>query len=146
MKKLKLPDIYNRNRIRVVFFFLFVLYNVYNHSVILFFKVEIKLPVTWPSGTYGLYMSTSGCPTDPIGFETGYVTQDTEDRSNSNQWSGGIHMTGDPRYNRDLSIIVGSEVLMNKPLSWLTFLKTFIHFQNLLNTLRSSSSSSCGKN
>ncbi|XP_034333817.2 uncharacterized protein [Magallana gigas] len=56
--------------------------------------LEIKLPVTWPSGTYGLYMSTSGCPTDPIGFETGYVTQDTEDRSNSNQWSGGIHMTG----------------------------------------------------
>lgn len=97
--------------------------------------MEIKLPVTWPSGTYGLYMSTSGCPTDPIGFETGYVTQDTEDRSNSNQWSGGIHMTGDARYNRDLSIIVGSEVLMNKPLSWLSFplniysfLKPFKHF------------------
>lgn len=56
--------------------------------------VDIKLPVTWPSGTYGLYMPTSGCPTDPTSFETGYVTQDTEDRSNSNSWTAGIHMLG----------------------------------------------------
>lgn len=79
--------------------------------------MEIKLPVTWPSGTYGLYMSTSGCPTDPVGFETGYVTQDTEDRSNSNEWSSGIHMTGDRRYNRGLSFFVGSEVHFDKPFS-----------------------------
>ncbi|XP_062596049.1 uncharacterized protein LOC134257446 [Saccostrea cucullata] len=57
-------------------------------------SLEIKLPVTWPSGTYALYMPTSGCPTDPLGFVTGYVTQDTEDRSNSNQWTAGIHMQG----------------------------------------------------
>ncbi|XP_078338770.1 uncharacterized protein LOC111101591 isoform X2 [Crassostrea virginica] len=57
-------------------------------------SLEIKLPVTWPSGTYGLYMPVSGCPTDPARFQTGYVTQDTEDRSNSNQWTAGIHMQG----------------------------------------------------
>lgn len=69
-------------------------WKMFKRFVNLLFKVEIKLPVTWPSGTYGLYMPVSGCPNDPARFQTGYVTQDTEDRSNSNQWTDGIHMQG----------------------------------------------------
>ncbi|XP_061177538.1 uncharacterized protein LOC133186319 [Saccostrea echinata] len=57
-------------------------------------SVDMRLPITWPTGTYGLYMPKTGCPKDPSGFSTGYFIDDTEDFKNQNNWTTGIHLNG----------------------------------------------------
>lgn len=68
--------------------------HVFNERYFYSYLVKVKLPVTWPSGTYGLNMPISGCPLDPVGFETGYLTQDTEDTGNRNSQSTLLHIKG----------------------------------------------------
>lgn len=55
---------------------------------------DIKIPVTWPHGTYGLYKPRSGCPKSPLGWAEGWRRQDAEDTDNNNYWTPGIHLDG----------------------------------------------------
>ncbi|VDI49238.1 Hypothetical predicted protein [Mytilus galloprovincialis] len=52
----------------------------------------IKIPVTWPHGTYGLYHPKSGCPTAAFTWEEGWNRQDAEDSRNADGWSPTIHL------------------------------------------------------
>ena len=56
---------------------------------------EVRIPLTWPVGTYGLPMPKSGCPkgiTFPWHVGTRY--HDTEDGSANNRWSTPYHLAG----------------------------------------------------
>ncbi|XP_062605124.1 uncharacterized protein LOC134266928 [Saccostrea cucullata] len=56
---------------------------------------QLKIPVTWPSGTYGLMLTTSGCPSEhSFTWHVGYIIQDTEDHHNHNSWTSHIHLHG----------------------------------------------------
>ena len=55
---------------------------------------DIKIPVTWPHGTYGLYKPRSGCPKSPLGWEEGWRQQQAESIKNENYWTPGIHLAG----------------------------------------------------
>ncbi|XP_071136831.1 uncharacterized protein [Mytilus edulis] len=52
----------------------------------------IKIPLTWPHGTYGLYHPRSGCPTAAFSWDEGWHRQDIEDSDNGNDWSPAIHL------------------------------------------------------
>ncbi|XP_052089245.1 uncharacterized protein LOC127725986, partial [Mytilus californianus] len=52
----------------------------------------IKIPITWPYGTYGLYHPKSGCPKAAFAWAEGWNRQDAEDHDNNNAWSPGIHL------------------------------------------------------
>lgn len=54
----------------------------------------IKIPVTWPHGTYGLYHPKSGCPKAAFTWEEGWNRQDAEDHDNVDSWSPTIHLDG----------------------------------------------------
>lgn len=54
----------------------------------------MKIPVTWPHGTYGFYKANTGCPKSPIGFSEGWRRQDAEDDDNTNYWTSTIHLAG----------------------------------------------------
>ena len=53
---------------------------------------EVRIPLTWPQGTYGLPMTYRGCPVG-AGFRWhhGYRHQEGE---LGNSWSGGYHLGG----------------------------------------------------
>ncbi|KAJ8023274.1 hypothetical protein HOLleu_35640 [Holothuria leucospilota] len=57
----------------------------------------LKIPITWPRGTYGFPKADSGCPRDI--WNTGYLYQDTEDAVPSNRWSTPLHLQADYDYN-----------------------------------------------
>ena len=64
---------------------------------------------TWPSGTYGLPRSKTGCPQPPHGseWEKGWRVQDTEDSSNDNGYSDSFHLDAvvlDSHVNRSFCI------------------------------------------
>ncbi|XP_052220881.1 uncharacterized protein LOC127837669 [Dreissena polymorpha] len=50
----------------------------------------LQVPVTWPTGTYGMMKTSSGCPTGGAAWQSGWRYQDTEDQSPSNQYTAGI--------------------------------------------------------
>lgn len=64
---------------------------------------------TWPSGTYGLPRSKTGCPQPPHGseWETGWRVQDTENSNNENGFSDSFHLDAvvlDSHVNRSFCI------------------------------------------
>ncbi|CAG2229464.1 unnamed protein product [Mytilus edulis] len=61
----------------------------------------IKIPITWPHGTYGLYHPKSGCPTAAFSWAEGWHRQDTEDGGNANGWSPTIHLDDSVRTHGD---------------------------------------------
>lgn len=61
---------------------------------------EMKLPITWPHGTYGLYKARTGCPITPSRFAEGWRRQDAEDDKNTNYWTSDIHLAGTMEKNK----------------------------------------------
>lgn len=57
---------------------------------------DIRIPLTWPNGTYGLPMPDTGCPKDGI-WQGGYRKHDTEDDDASNGWSTPNHFSSSPQ-------------------------------------------------
>ncbi|XP_065931307.1 uncharacterized protein [Magallana gigas] len=56
---------------------------------------DLKIPLVWPKGTYGLMMTIYGCPShESFTWHQGYVIQDTEDRHNKNAWTTPSHVYG----------------------------------------------------
>ncbi|KAI8506267.1 hypothetical protein Bbelb_156940, partial [Branchiostoma belcheri] len=55
----------------------------------------VEEPLEWPTGTYGLPRTNTGCP-EPAGvnWRTGVRRHDTEDTASSNSWSSGLHFDG----------------------------------------------------
>ena len=56
----------------------------------------MRIPLTWPKGTYGLPMPKSGCPKR---WHKGYRKHDTEDVFGANKWSYPFDLAGP--YNRN---------------------------------------------
>ncbi|ESP03389.1 hypothetical protein LOTGIDRAFT_137430, partial [Lottia gigantea] len=56
---------------------------------------ELRMPITWPVGSYGLMKTTSGCPSGRVHWSEGWRYQDTENIINKNSWSNPIHLSGD---------------------------------------------------
>ncbi|XP_078383899.1 uncharacterized protein LOC144666356 [Oculina patagonica] len=54
---------------------------------------EVRIPLTWPLGTYGLPETTSGCPKGHF-WHKGYRYHDTEDKSPNNNWSNPYDLAG----------------------------------------------------
>lgn len=52
---------------------------------------QIKVPLTWPVGTYGLMQTSQGCPGANSHWSTGWRMQDTEDLRAHNTYSPGIN-------------------------------------------------------
>ncbi|KAK6173994.1 hypothetical protein SNE40_017354 [Patella caerulea] len=65
---------------------------------------ELKIPITWPAGTYGLVKSTSGCPAGRVTWHEGSRHQDTEDTRNKNSWSSPIHISGRFSHKDDMTV------------------------------------------
>lgn len=56
---------------------------------------DLKIPLVWPKGTYGLMMTIYGCPShESFTWHQGYVIQDTEDMHNKNAWTTPSHVYG----------------------------------------------------
>ncbi|KAK3747350.1 hypothetical protein RRG08_059592, partial [Elysia crispata] len=55
---------------------------------------ELRIPVTWPRGTYGLYMPRTGCPRSTFPWHQGWLYQDVEDIGASNVFSDTLHLYG----------------------------------------------------
>ncbi|KAM7429490.1 hypothetical protein ABFA07_019668 [Porites harrisoni] len=56
---------------------------------------EVRIPITWPEGTYGLPMPKSGCPKrSNFPWHSGYRYHDTEDRRSNNMWSSPFDLAG----------------------------------------------------
>eukprot|EP00058_Branchiostoma_floridae_P028488 XP_002613979.1 hypothetical protein BRAFLDRAFT_67440 [Branchiostoma floridae] len=52
--------------------------------------------VDWPTGTYGLPRTNTGCPESAgVTWHTGYRYHDTEDDGANNYWTSGLHFDGD---------------------------------------------------
>ncbi|XP_045172520.2 uncharacterized protein LOC123534363 [Mercenaria mercenaria] len=63
----------------------------YKYSHTLIDRPAIQVPITWPSGTYGLMKSANGCPGDNTRWQEGWRKFDTEDTfSSHNSFSSGI--------------------------------------------------------
>ena len=55
----------------------------------------VRIPLTWPRGTYGFPMPQAGCPTVPdFTWHQGTRYHDTEDEHPSNGWSSAYHLAG----------------------------------------------------
>ncbi|XP_073250647.1 uncharacterized protein [Porites lutea] len=64
---------------------------------------EVRIPLTWPKGTYGLPMPKSGCPKGSnFQWHAGYRSHDTEDTRGNNKWSSPFDLAG-PYYRRDMT-------------------------------------------
>ncbi|GFN76800.1 MACPF domain-containing protein 4 [Plakobranchus ocellatus] len=55
---------------------------------------DLKIPVTWPRGTYGLYMARTGCPHSSFPWHQGWLYQDVEDIGATNVFSKSLHLYG----------------------------------------------------
>ncbi|KAJ7378967.1 hypothetical protein OS493_019666, partial [Desmophyllum pertusum] len=56
---------------------------------------EVRIPLTWPVGTYGLPMPKSGCPKGiTFPWHVGTRHHDTEDHSPGNNWSTPYDLAG----------------------------------------------------
>ncbi|KAK6174005.1 hypothetical protein SNE40_017361 [Patella caerulea] len=64
---------------------------------------ELKIPITWPAGTYGLVKTTSGCPAGRVTWHQGSRHQDTNNIFNKNSWSNPIHIAGLFTRNKDMT-------------------------------------------
>lgn len=51
---------------------------------------DLRLPLTWPRGTYGFPRALTGCPRHA--WSTGWRYHDTEDSNPANQWSNPLHL------------------------------------------------------
>ena len=51
--------------------------------------------MTWPRGTYGLYMPRTGCPRSTFPWHQGWLYQDVEDIGASNVFSDTLHLYGE---------------------------------------------------
>ena len=61
----------------------------------LFTDTAVRIPLTWPKGTYGLPMLISGCPKVPgFTWHQGTRFHDTENTRSSNGWSQQYHLAG----------------------------------------------------
>lgn len=56
-----------------------------------FLDPDVRIPLTWPFGTYGLPMAKSGCPKGTFG---GTRYHDTEDDGANNHWSHSYDLAG----------------------------------------------------
>ena len=62
----------------------------------------MRIPLTWPEGTYGLPMPKSGCPkSSNFPWHSGYRKHDTEDDDSNNKWSSPFDLAG-PYYKNDM--------------------------------------------
>ena len=62
----------------------------------------MRIPLTWPEGTYGLPMPKSGCPKrSNFPWHSGYRKHDTEDDDSSNKWSSPFDLAG-PYYKNNM--------------------------------------------
>ena len=62
----------------------------------------MRIPITWPEGTYGLPMPKSGCPKrSNFPWDSGYRYHDTEDRRSNNMWSSPFDLAG-PYYKNNM--------------------------------------------
>ena len=60
----------------------------------------MRIPLTWPEGTYGLPMPKSGCPKrSNFPWHSGYRKHDTEDDDSNNKWSSPFDLAGP--YNKN---------------------------------------------
>ena len=50
----------------------------------------IRIPVTWPLGTYGLMQTAKGCPDAKVKWSVGWREQDTENTRSKNAFSDRI--------------------------------------------------------
>ena len=56
---------------------------------------DLRIPLTWPKGTYGLPMPKSGCPKGKnVRWHEGTRYQDTEDYRSDNEWSAHHDLAG----------------------------------------------------
>ena len=56
---------------------------------------DLRIPLTWPKGTYGLPMPKSGCPKGTnFLWRKGTRYQDTEDYRSDNKWSVNHYLAG----------------------------------------------------
>lgn len=53
-------------------------------------RPTVQLPITWPSGTYGLMKASNGCPMNNARWEEGWRKQSTELTNNKNDHSPDI--------------------------------------------------------
>ena len=67
----------------------------YSHILFLPPDPNLQIPVTWPLGTYGLPMPTSGCPKSPsFAWHSGFRYHDTSNWQSSNAWSNPYSLAG----------------------------------------------------
>ena len=60
----------------------------------------MRIPLTWPEGTYGLPMPKEGCPKEKgLTWHAGTRYQDTEDSHSRNQWSSHFNLAWDNKRN-----------------------------------------------
>jgi len=60
----------------------------------------VRIPLTWPEGTYGLPMPKEGCPKEKWWtWHTGTRYQDTEDSDSNNDWSSHFNLAWDNKRN-----------------------------------------------
>ena len=63
----------------------------------------MRIPLTWPKGTYGLPKPKSGCPKGTnVKWHEGYRKHDTEDSFGHNKWSSPFDLAG-PYYKNDMT-------------------------------------------
>ena len=63
----------------------------------------MRIPLTWPKGTYGLPMPKSGCPKgSKFPWHEGYRKHDTEDVGGDNKWSSSFDLAG-KYYRNDMT-------------------------------------------
>lgn len=53
---------------------------------------HLRIPVTWPLGTYGLMRSVRGCPDAKVTWSTGWRQQDNENTDTQNAHSDNIDL------------------------------------------------------
>lgn len=61
-------------------------------SFIVFVDYHLRIPVTWPLGTYGLMRSVRGCPDAKVTWSTGWRQQDNENTNTQNSHSDNIDL------------------------------------------------------
>ena len=73
-----------------------------NYFGVSFTEPNLQIPVTWPLGTYGLPMPTSGCQKGSgFPWHKGYRYHDTENKRGGNSWSKPFHISG-PVWRNDM--------------------------------------------
>lgn len=55
---------------------------------------QLKIPLTWPSGTYGLMKPKTGCPSGKVRWHEGYRYEDTRNVVTQNHFSSPLHLAG----------------------------------------------------